>query len=74
MVSRKLVEGTKNKVQLLFPGKNYTQIRTALHEIAFSWMRTVVLKKNDNVFTNSLLCCTQLPGAKATNESKLNLK
>ena len=38
-------EETENKVQLLFLGKNYTQLRTALHRIASSPIRTAVLKK-----------------------------
>ena len=54
MASRK--PGGKNKVEMLFLGKNYTQIRTALHKIAFSRIRTSVLKKNLIVFLRIRFC------------------
>ena len=70
MVSRKPGGRGGEQSRMLFLGKNYTQIRTALHKIAFSRIKTSVLKKKPNgVFTNSFLCCTQLPGVKATHES-----
>ena len=49
-------EGTENKVEMVFLGKNYTQIRTALHKIAFSRIRTSVLKKNLIVFLRIRFC------------------